>query len=47
MVPILPAVAVMVALLLMRSGLPRAVLYMFVVAYALGFLAYFPFRQIP
>lgn len=47
MVPVLPAVAVMVALLLMRSGLPRAVLYMFVVAYALGFLAYFPFRQIP
>lgn len=47
MIPVLPAVAVMTAILLLRSGLPRAVLYAFVVAYALGFIAYFPFRQVP
>ena len=33
--------------LLLRSGLPRVVLYGFVVAYAIGFIAYFPFRQVP
>jgi hypothetical protein len=47
MVPVLPAIAVMTAILLLRSGLPRLVLYGFVVAYAIGFLAYFPFRQVP
>jgi predicted membrane-bound dolichyl-phosphate-mannose-protein mannosyltransferase len=47
MIPVLPAVAVMTAILLLRSGLPRVVLYGFVVAYALAFIAYFPFREVP
>jgi 4-amino-4-deoxy-L-arabinose transferase-like glycosyltransferase len=45
--PVVPAIAVAVALLLRRSGLPRAVTWGFVVVYLLGFLAYFPFRQLP
>jgi dolichyl-phosphate-mannose-protein mannosyltransferase len=45
--PVIPAIAIAVAVLLLRSGLPRFVLTGFVVAYVLGFVAYFPFRTIP
>jgi hypothetical protein len=45
--PVIPAVAIAVAILLLRSGLPRFVTWGFIVAFAAGFVAYFPFRQIP
>jgi hypothetical protein len=45
--PVVPAVAVAVGLLLFRGGLPRFVSVGYLVAYVLGFAAYFPFRQIP
>jgi hypothetical protein len=45
--PLVPAVAVGVALLLVRAGLPRPVRWGFLLAYVVGFAAYFPFRQIP
>jgi hypothetical protein len=45
--PVVPAVAAAAAILLLRSGLPRFVAYGFVVVYMAGFVAYFPFRQIP
>ncbi|MEO7204109.1 MAG: glycosyltransferase family 39 protein [Candidatus Limnocylindrales bacterium] len=45
--PLVPAVAVGVALLLLRAGLPRPISWAFVLAYVVGFAAYFPFRQIP
>jgi 4-amino-4-deoxy-L-arabinose transferase-like glycosyltransferase len=45
--PLVPAAAVGIALLLTRAGLPRAVLWGFLVLYLIGFAAYFPFRQIP
>lgn len=45
--PVVPATAIGIAILLRRSGLPRFVTYGFVAVYVVGFLAYFPFRQIP
>ena len=45
--PVVPAAATLVAVLLLRSGLPRPVRWGYLVAYAVGFAAYFPFRQIP
>jgi dolichyl-phosphate-mannose--protein O-mannosyl transferase len=45
--PLVPALAIGVALLLTRAGLPRFVRWGFLVAYLLGFAAYFPFRHIP
>jgi hypothetical protein len=45
--PVVPAIAVALALLLLRGGLPRFVTWGFVAAYVAGFLAYFPFRHVP
>jgi len=45
--PLIPSLAIAVALLLLRSGLPRVVAWGYVALYMVGFLAYFPFRQIP
>jgi dolichyl-phosphate-mannose--protein O-mannosyl transferase len=45
--PVVPAVAVAIAILLRRSRLPRPVAWGLVVVYMVGFAAYFPFRQIP
>ena len=45
--PVVPALSAIIALLLLRSGLPRAVQLGYVVVYLVGFGAYFPFRQIP
>ena len=47
MLPVIPALAVAVALLLRRSGLPRFVLWGYLVAFGLAAIAYYPFRQIP
>ncbi|MEO7229089.1 MAG: glycosyltransferase family 39 protein [Candidatus Limnocylindrales bacterium] len=46
MLPVVPALGVAVALLLMRSGLPRFVTWSYVAAYVVGFAALFPFRQL-
>lgn len=45
--PVVPALAAAVALLLARAGLPRIVLAGYVAGVAWAFLAYFPFRQLP
>ena len=45
--PLVPALAAGVALLLVRSGLPSLLRWGFVLAYFAGFIAYFPYRQIP
>lgn len=45
--PVVPALAVALALLLRRSGLPRLVSVATVGAIVVGFIAYFPFRQLP
>jgi 4-amino-4-deoxy-L-arabinose transferase-like glycosyltransferase len=45
--PVVPGVAAAIAIFLTRARLPRVVTYGYLVAYAAGFLAYFPFRQIP
>jgi len=45
--PVVPAVGVVLAVLLWRSNLPRWVGGAYAVAYVIGFLAYFPFRQVP
>ena len=45
--PLVPTFAVGSALLLLRAGLPRPVRWAFLLAYAVGFVAYFPFRQLP
>jgi dolichyl-phosphate-mannose--protein O-mannosyl transferase len=45
--PVVPAVAVAIAILLLRSGLPRFVMWGYIAAFAVGVVAYYPFRQIP
>lgn len=45
--PLVPALAAGVALLLVRSGLPSPIRWAFLLAYLAGFIAYFPYRQIP
>ena len=45
--PVIPALAIAVALTLRRSGLPRVVTWGYLAAFLLAFAAYFPFRQIP
>jgi dolichyl-phosphate-mannose-protein mannosyltransferase len=45
--PAIPALAVATTLLLRRSGLPRFVAVAYVAVFLAGFVAYFPFRQIP
>ena len=45
--PLVPAVATAIAILLLRSKLPRFVLWSYLVLYVIGFIAYFPFRMIP
>ena len=45
--PLVPALAAGVALLLVRSGLPSPIRWGFLLAYLAGFIAYFPYRQIP
>ena len=45
--PLVPAAAIGLALLLTRAGLPKPVRWGYLVAYAAGFVALFPFRQIP
>jgi 4-amino-4-deoxy-L-arabinose transferase-like glycosyltransferase len=45
--PLIPAVAIGIGLLLTRAGFPRPVRWGFLIAYGIGFAAYFPFRQVP
>ena len=45
--PVIPAIAVAVTVLLLRSGLPRFVAWGFVAMFAIGLVAYFPFRELP
>lgn len=45
--PLVPAIAVAIAILLLRARLPSFVRWAYVAAYLVGFAAYFPFRRIP
>lgn len=45
--PVIPALAMAVAMLLRRARLPNVVTIGFVLLYVAGFAAYFPFRRIP
>jgi predicted membrane-bound dolichyl-phosphate-mannose-protein mannosyltransferase len=45
--PVVPALAIAVALLIARANLPRVVSVGYVVGVGLAFVAYFPFRQLP
>jgi len=45
--PLVPAMTIGIALLLVRAGLPRPLRWGFLIAYVVGFAAYFPFREIP
>jgi dolichyl-phosphate-mannose-protein mannosyltransferase len=45
--PLVPAAAIGIALLLIKAGLPRPIRWGFLAAYLVGFVAYFPFRQVP
>lgn len=45
--PLVPAVAIMIAIFLTRLRLPAFVRWGYLAAYVVGFIAYFPFRQIP
>lgn len=45
--PVVPAIAIAVALLLARTRLPRVATWAYLAATVAGFVAYFPFRQIP
>lgn len=47
MLPVIPAIAIAIGLLLWQGGLPRAVRWGFLLAYVAGAIAYFPFRAIP
>jgi dolichyl-phosphate-mannose-protein mannosyltransferase len=47
LLPAIPAIATAIALLVTRARLPRVVRIGFLVAYAIGIAAYYPFRQIP
>ena len=45
--PVIPALAAATAILLLRAGIPRRLIWGYGPAYLAGFLAYFPFRQLP
>lgn len=45
--PVVPALGAAIALLLLRSGLPRLVAWTYVGTYLVGYAAYFPFRTLP
>ncbi len=45
--PVVPAITIAVALLLARTRLPRIATWAYLAATVAGFIAYFPFRQIP
>jgi 4-amino-4-deoxy-L-arabinose transferase-like glycosyltransferase len=45
--PLIPVAAIGLALVLLRAGLPRPIRWGYAALYLAGFVAYFPFRQIP